>query len=54
MYGLDDIESRLNFGNLEYRQSVAENHPKLVLNISYFKDMDDVDPFNISGVDRGK
>ena len=41
-------------GNIEYHQSVAERHLKLVLKFAYLKDLDDVEPFNISGVDRGK
>ena len=44
----------MNLGNLEYHQSVAERHPNLVLKFSYLKDLEDVDLFNISGVDGGK
>ena len=40
-----------NLGNLEYHQSVAWHHPNSVLTFVYMKDMDDVDPLNISGVD---
>ena len=54
MSGLADAGSGLNLGNLEYHQSVAERHPNLVLKILYLKDMENVDPFNISGVDGGK
>ena len=54
MYGLADTGASLNLGNLEYHQSVAERHPNLVLKFTYLKDLDDVDPFNISGIDGGK
>ena len=54
MSGLADTESRLNLGNLEYHQSVAERHPKLVLKFAYLKDLEDVYPFNTSGVYRGR
>ena len=54
MYGLADTGSGLNLGNIGYQQSVAERHLNLVLKFSYLKDMDDVDPLNISGVYRGK
>ena len=39
---------------MDSHQSVAESHPKLVLKFEYLKDMEGVDPFNISGVDGGK
>ena len=39
---------------MEYHQSVAEQHPNLVLKFACLKDLDDVDPFNVSGVDVGK
>ena len=35
-------------------RSVKKSHLNLVLKFAYFKDMEDVDPFNISGLDRGK
>ena len=54
MPGLDNTGSGLNLGNIEYHQSVSERHPNLVLKFEYLKDLDDVDPFNISRVDRGK
>ena len=54
MFGLDDIGAGLNLGNIYYHQSVSERHSNLALKISYLKDMDDVDSFNISGVDRVK
>ena len=44
----------MNQGNLEYHQSAAERHPNLVLKFAYLKDLEDVNPFNISGVDGGK
>ena len=50
MSGLADTGSSLNLRNIEYHQSVAERHPNLVLKFSYLKDLEDVDPFNISGV----
>ena len=54
MSGLADTGARLNLVNLEYHQSVAERHPNLVLKFAYLKDLEDVNPFNISGVDGGK
>ena len=44
----------MNLGNIEYHQSVAGHHPNLVLKFVYLKDLEDVDPFNISGVDGVK
>ena len=52
MFGLADIGAGLNLGNLDCHQSVADLNPNLVLNFAYLKDLDDVDTFNISGVDR--
>ena len=43
-----------NQGNMDYHQSAAERHPNLGLKFACMKDLDGVDPFNISGVDRGK
>ena len=54
MSGLSDIGSGLNLGNIEYHQSVAEQHPNLVLEFAYLKDLDDVDKFNIRGLYGGK
>ena len=54
MSSLSDIGSGLNLGNLEYHQSVPERYPNLVLKFVYVKDLEYVDPFNVSGVDRGK
>ena len=54
MSGLDDTRYGLNLVNIEYHQSVAERHPNLVFKFAYLKDLDDVDSFNISGVDKGK
>ena len=51
---LDDTGDGLNLVNIEYHQSVAERHPNLVFKFAYLKDLDDVDSFNISGVDKGK
>ena len=44
----------MNLVNLEYHQLVVERHPNLVLKFSYLKGLEDMDPFNISGVDGGK
>ena len=44
----------MNLVNIEYYQSVAERHPNLVLQFEYLKDLEDVDPSSISGVDKGK
>ena len=54
MSGFADTVAGLNLVNIEYHQSVAERHPNLVFKFVYLKDMEYVDPFNISGVDRGK
>ena len=54
MFGLDDIGAWLNLVNLEYHQSVVEYHPSLVLKFVYLKDIEDMDPFNISGVEGGR
>ena len=43
MFGLADVGVGLNLGNLEYRQSVAKRHPKLVLKSVYLMDLDNVD-----------
>ena len=51
MSGLTDTGEGLNWRNLEYHQSVAYLHPNLLLNFAYLKDLDDVDPFNISRVE---
>ena len=48
---LADTVSRLNLGNVYYHRSVVECHPNLMLNFSYLKDLDEVDIFNISGLD---
>ena len=44
----------MDLGNLDYHQSVAERHPRLVLKFEYLKDLGDVDTFNISGAYGGK
>ena len=54
MSGLYDTGAELNYGNIDYHHSVAESHPNLMLKFAHLKDMEDVDPLNISGVDRGK
>ena len=54
MFGLDDTGYGMNLVNIYYHQSVAERYPNLVLKLTYMKDLYDVDPFNISGVDGGK
>ena len=54
MYGLANTGSGLDLVIIEYHQSVAERHPNFVVKFSYLKDLEDMDPFNISGVDRGK
>ena len=47
---LANTGSGLNLVNMEYHQSVAEHNPKLELKIPHLKDLDDVDPLNISGL----
>ena len=54
MSGLANTGASLNLINLEYHQSLAESHPNLILKFVYLKDLYDVDPFNISGVDGRK
>ena len=54
MFGLSYTEAGLNEVNLDYYKSVAERHPNLVVKFPHLKDLDDVDTFNISGVDIGK
>ena len=54
MFGLADTGACLNMGNLDYQQSFEEHHPNLVLKFLYMKDMDGVDPFDISVVCGGK
>ena len=54
MSGLDNTGDGLNLGNLEYHQLVAERQHNLVLKFDYLKDLEDVYPFNIIGVDGGK
>ena len=51
MFVLADTGAGLKLGIMDYHQSVAECHPTLVLKFAYLKDMDDVDPSNINGVD---
>ena len=54
MSGLADTGAGLNLVNIEYHQSVTERHPNFVLKFAYLKDLDEVDPFSINGVDGGK
>ena len=54
MFVFANTGARLNPVNIDYHQSVKEHHHNLVLEFSYLKDLDDVDPFNIVGVDGGK
>ena len=54
MSSLEEKGDRLNLGNIEYHQSVAEHHPNLVLKFEYLMYLEDVDLFNISGVDGVK
>ena len=54
MYGVCDVGAGLNLGNIERHQSVAERHPNLVLQFVYLKDLDDMDPFNISIIEGEK
>ena len=54
MFGLNYTGSGLSLVNLDYHQSVSERKPNLVLKFVYLEDLDDVDSFNINGVDGGK
>ena len=54
MSGLDETGAGLTLLNMEYHQSVTDQHPNLVLKFAYLKDMDDVGPFDISGVGLNK
>ena len=51
---LSDTGSGFNLVNIEYHQSVSDRHPNLALKFLYLKDLDDVEPFNISIVYGGK
>ena len=46
-----DTRAGFNSGNLGYHQSVSEHHSNLVLKSAYLKDVEDVYPFDISGVE---
>ena len=50
MSDLANTGARLNLVKFEYHQSFAERHPNLVFKFSCLKDLDDVDPLNISVV----
>ena len=54
MFGLDDAGDRMDLGNIDYHHLVAERHPNLVLKSAYLKELENLDTFNISGVDGGK
>ena len=54
MSGFSDTGYGSNIVNIDYHQSSEERHPNLVSKFSFLKDLDDVDPFNISGLDGGK
>ena len=54
MFSLSDTGAGSNLGNMDSHQSVTERHPKFALKPPYLKDLDNMDPLNISGVDRGK
>ena len=51
---LTDTGYGLNVVNLDFRQSVEDFHPNLVVKFAYLKDLSDVYPFNVSGVGGGK
>ena len=44
----------MNLSNIEYHQSFEDRHTNLVLKFAYLKDLENMDPFSKSGVDRGK
>ena len=52
--GLVNTGDGLSLVNLDYHQSVSEHHLNLVSKLAYFKDLDDVDSFNISRISGGK
>ena len=54
MFGLVDTGAGSNLVNMEYHQLVVERHTNLEVKFSYLKDLDDMDPFNISGVNEKK
>ena len=54
MFGLANTGAGLNEGNLNYHQSVVQRHPNLVLKFAYLKDLNYLDPFNISGFHGGE
>ena len=49
MFVLVNTGTGLNLGNLNYHRLVAERQPNLVLKLAYFKDLENVDPFNTNG-----
>ena len=54
IFGLVNTGAGFNLVNIYYHQLVIERHPNLVQEFSYLKDLDDVDTFNIRGVDGVK
>ena len=52
--GLADTGAGLNLVNLDYHQSVVERRPNSVFKSAYLKDMEEVYPFNTSGLEKGK
>ena len=54
MFELADPGSRSNLINMDYHQSVSERHTNLVFKFEHFKDLNNMDPFNIIGVDEGE
>ena len=54
MFGLSDRGAGLNLGPVYYHHSALERHPNLVLKFEYLKVLDNVGPFNISGLYVGK
>ena len=49
-----DTRAYLNMVKIEKQKEVVYHHPNLVGEFSYLMDPDDMDQFNISGVDGGK
>ena len=52
--GLVDTGAGLNISRLSYHQSIAEHHPKLVVQFVFFKDVPGLDPLQISGIGINK
>ena len=51
IFGLVDTGAKLYLVTLEYNQSMMDINANFVVKLAYLKDLEGVDPFNISVVD---